>query len=44
MRDVPGIAGVMYTTWNSNYENLERFAETWWGGATPPPPPRTRKK
>jgi hypothetical protein len=47
MRDVPGIAGVMYTTWNSNYENLERFAETWWGGEAPPnsaPPARARKK
>ena len=29
---VPGIIGVMYTTWQNDYSNLERFAEVWWGG------------
>jgi hypothetical protein len=28
---VPGIVGVVYTTWRDDYSNLERFAETWWG-------------
>jgi hypothetical protein len=29
---VPGIIGVMYTTWQNDYSNLEKFAEVWWGG------------
>lgn len=29
---IDGVAGVMYTTWRSNYADLERFAEAWWGG------------
>lgn len=31
-KDIPGIIGVMYTTWHNDYSNLEKFAETWWGG------------
>ena len=27
----PGALGVMYTTWENNYSNLEKFAKTWWG-------------
>jgi hypothetical protein len=30
-RDVPNIAGAMYTTWQSNYTELEAFAKAWWG-------------
>jgi hypothetical protein len=26
-RGVPGVVGLMYTTWQSNYDDLERFAE-----------------
>jgi hypothetical protein len=29
---VPGINGVMYTTWQSNFEQLEKFAKAAWGG------------
>jgi len=29
---VPGIVGVMYTTWNRDYSKLEEFAKVWWGG------------
>ena len=32
MEGIPNIVGVMYTTWRSDYSNLEAFAETWWGG------------
>ncbi len=27
----PGALGVMYTTWENDYSNLEKFAKTWWG-------------
>jgi hypothetical protein len=29
---VPGISGVMYTTWQSNFDHLEALAKTAWGG------------
>jgi hypothetical protein len=29
---VPGIVGVMYTTWKHDYSKLEEFARVWWGG------------
>jgi hypothetical protein len=29
---VPGIVGVMYTTWKHDYSKLEEFAKVWWGG------------
>jgi hypothetical protein len=32
---VPGIRGVMYTTWQSNFQHLEAFAEAAWGGGSP---------
>jgi len=28
---IPGIIGVMYTTWRDDYDKLEEFAEAWWG-------------
>lgn len=28
---VPGIKGVMYTTWGANYNDLEAFAQAAWG-------------
>jgi len=28
---IPGIVGVMYTTWRRDYRNLENFASEWWG-------------
>lgn len=31
-KDVKGIEGVMYTTWRSNFDDIERFAEVVWGG------------
>ena len=31
-RDVPGLIGVMYTTWRNDYAKLEAFAHAWWGG------------
>ena len=31
-RGVSGVVGAMYTTWGSNYRDLEKFAEIWWGG------------
>jgi len=31
-RDLPNIKGAMYTTWQSNFDDLERFAELAWGG------------
>ncbi len=30
--NLPGIDGVMYTTWVGNYSNLESFAQAAWGG------------
>lgn len=29
--DVPGVDGVMYTTWADRYDDLERFAQAAWG-------------
>ncbi|UCF05166.1 MAG: hypothetical protein JSV33_14810 [bacterium] len=29
--DIPGIIGTMYTTWSSDFDDLEEFAELWWG-------------
>jgi hypothetical protein len=31
-RDVKGIVGVMYTTWQSKFDDLEKFAQVVWGG------------
>lgn len=31
-KDVPGIVGVMYTTWRNRYDDLEAFARAVWGG------------
>jgi len=31
-KDVRGIAGVMYTTWQNKYDDLEKFAQAAWGG------------
>ena len=31
-QDVKGIEGAMYTTWQSKFDDLERFAELAWGG------------
>jgi hypothetical protein len=31
-RDLGGVHGAMYTTWRSNFADLERFAERAWGG------------
>jgi len=36
-KDISNIIGVMYTTWENNYSNMEKFAETWWGGAVKQP-------
>ncbi|MFN8487973.1 MAG: hypothetical protein U0350_10295 [Caldilineaceae bacterium] len=36
---VPNVVGVMYTTWNNDYSNLENFARLWWGGASATPTP-----
>ena len=30
MKDIPNIRGVMYTTWQNDYSNLEEFASVWW--------------
>ena len=30
MKDIPDIRGVMYTTWQNDYSNLEEFASVWW--------------
>lgn len=32
MGDIANIDGVMYTTWENNYSDLEAFAGRWWGG------------
>jgi hypothetical protein len=29
---VPGVVGVMYTTWQGKYDDLEAFAKAAWGG------------
>jgi hypothetical protein len=29
---VPGVEGMMYTTWQNKYDDLEKFAQTVWGG------------
>jgi hypothetical protein len=39
-REIPGVQGVMYTTWKRNYSDLEKFAElvkshTWYSQAKP---------
>jgi hypothetical protein len=31
-KEVSGIVGVMYTTWQSRYDDLEKFARVVWGG------------
>ncbi len=31
LADIPRIEGIMYTTWQNNYANLEKFASAWWG-------------
>jgi hypothetical protein len=31
-KNVPNVTGVMYTTWRSDYSNLEAFAKAAWGG------------
>ena len=31
-RDIKGIDGVMYTTWQNRYDDLEAFAQNAWGG------------
>jgi hypothetical protein len=30
MKDVPGISGSMYTTWQRNYNQIEAFGDLWW--------------
>jgi hypothetical protein len=30
MKDVPGISGSMYTTWQRNYSQIEAFGDLWW--------------
>ena len=32
-RDIKGIEGAMYTTWQNRYDDLEAFAQNAWGGA-----------
>lgn len=32
-KGLPGINGAMYTTWQANFSDLEKFAEAAWGGA-----------
>jgi hypothetical protein len=27
----PDVIGVMYTTWQNDYSDLEKFARAWWG-------------
>ncbi|MGQ9699054.1 MAG: hypothetical protein ACUVRO_13810, partial [Armatimonadota bacterium] len=31
-KGVPGVIGVMYTTWAARYDDLEAFARSAWGG------------
>lgn len=33
-RNVKGIEGVMYTTWQNRYDDIEKYAQTVWGGGT----------
>jgi hypothetical protein len=33
-RDVPGIVGAMYTTWEDRYEAMARWAQRAWGGGS----------
>jgi hypothetical protein len=35
MAGVPGIVGVMYTTWENDYSRLEDFARVWWARDLP---------
>jgi len=28
--DIPKIRGIMYTTWENDYSDLEKFASAWW--------------
>jgi hypothetical protein len=30
MKDIPKISGIMYTTWQNDYSELEEFASVWW--------------
>ena len=30
IKEIPDISGVMYTTWQNDYSNLEKFASVWW--------------
>jgi hypothetical protein len=32
-RDIPGIVGAMYTTWQDKYDGMDVWAEKAWGGA-----------
>jgi hypothetical protein len=36
MKGIPGIQGIMYTTWQNDYSKLEEFAHAWWGSDTLP--------
>jgi hypothetical protein len=35
-KDVPGVVGVMYTTWRNNYDDIESWAKRAWGDSPPP--------
>jgi hypothetical protein len=35
-RDVPGIDGAMYTTWEDRYDSMDRWAQKAWGGVKAP--------
>lgn len=35
-KDLKGVQGAMYTTWRSNFDDLEKFAELAWGGVSKP--------
>jgi hypothetical protein len=30
IKEIPDISGVMYTTWQNDYSDLEKFASVWW--------------
>jgi hypothetical protein len=30
MKQIPDIIGIMYTTWQNDYSDLEKFASVWW--------------
>ena len=34
-KDIPGIAGAMYTTWEDKYDAMDEWAKKAWGGQTP---------